>query len=174
MPNRRKRIIIMSIMSYYARQIFNETKSYEFRKSPLKKEDLDKKIYVYSAKEDKALIGYMKVSDILKGNTGQILQQTGYDKREDGYEIVDYFGKNHNNCFALHLYDVTEFDKYLQLRDLRRIDPNVSLPQYYSYIYEDNPLYELITEWDKAYSLDGTLKSNLTKVKELLGKPRRK
>ena len=46
----RKRIAIISIMTYYAKQIFDETKLYEFRKSPLKKELLDKKIYVYSAK----------------------------------------------------------------------------------------------------------------------------
>lgn len=59
--DKRNKIIVMSIMSYYAKQIFDETKSYEFRKSPLRKEDLDKKIYVYSAKEDKAIIGYMKL-----------------------------------------------------------------------------------------------------------------
>ena len=102
----RKRIAIISIMTYYAKQIFDETKLYEFRKSPLKKELLDKKIYVYSAKEDKAIIGYFKVSDILNGNTSKILELTGYDKRKDGTEIVDYFGKNNPNCFALHLYDV--------------------------------------------------------------------
>ena len=78
----RDRLIVISIMSYYARQIFAETKGYEFRKSPLKDCDLNKKIYVYSAKEDKALIGYMKVSDILKGNTNQILKATGYDVRQ--------------------------------------------------------------------------------------------
>ena len=88
----RKRIAIISIMTYYAKQIFDETKLYEFRKSPLKKELLDKKIYVYSAKEDKAIIGYFKVSDILNGNTSKILELTGYDKRKDGTEIVDYFG----------------------------------------------------------------------------------
>ena len=83
----RKRIAIISIMTYYAKQIFDETKLYEFRKSPLKKELLDKKIYVYSAKEDKAIIGYFKVSDILNGNTSKILELTGYDKRKDG---IDY------------------------------------------------------------------------------------
>lgn len=53
--SRRDRIAIISIMTYYARQIFDETKLYEFRKSPLKNELLNKKIYVYSAKEDKVL-----------------------------------------------------------------------------------------------------------------------
>ena len=79
--SRRDRIAIISIMTYYARQIFDETKLYEFRKSPLKNELLNKKIYVYSAKEDKAIIGYFKVSDILNGNTDEILKATGYDKR---------------------------------------------------------------------------------------------
>ena len=45
----KNRLIVISIMSYYARQIFAETKKYEFRKSPLKDDDLNKKIYVYSA-----------------------------------------------------------------------------------------------------------------------------
>ena len=124
---KRNRTIVMSIMSYYARQIFDETKGYEFRKSPLKDQDLDKKIYVYSAKEDKALIGYMKVSEILKGNTTQILKFTGYDVRPDGYEIVDYYGKDFQRCCALKLYDVTEFEEYLTLNDMRRIDPNIIL-----------------------------------------------
>lgn len=162
------RIIVMSIMSYYARQIFDETKGYEFRKSPLKAQDLDKKIYVYSAKEDKALIGYMKVSEILKGNTTQILKSTGYDVRPDGYEIVDYYGKDFQRCCALKLYDVTEFEEYLTLKDMRRIDPNINLPQYYSYIYENDPLYDVIREWVEAFSLDGNLCENPTKQKQAI------
>lgn len=146
----------------------NETKGYEFRKSPLKDQDLDKKIYVYSAKEDKALIGYMKVSKILKGNTTQILKSTGYNARPDGHEIVDYYGKNFQRCCALKLYDVTEFEEYLTLRDMRKIDPNINLPQYYSYIYENNPLYSVIREWDEAFSLDGNLCKNPTKQKQLI------
>ena len=172
--DKRNKIIVMSIMSYYAKQIFDETKSYEFRKSPLRKEDLDKKIYVYSAKEDKAIIGYMKVSDILYGNTQEILRKTGYDKRKDGHEIIDYYGLHNNNCYALKLYDVTEFEEYLKLKDLRKLNPSVNLPQYYSYINQENPLYELITEWDKCYSLDGQEKQNPAKVRELLKNGRRR
>ena len=164
----RKRIAIISIMTYYAKQIFDETKLYEFRKSPLKKELLDKKIYVYSAKEDKAIIGYFKVSDILNGNTSKILELTGYDKRKDGTEIVDYFGKNNPNCFALHLYDVTEFEEYLTLKDMRKISNNADMPQYIKFIYENDPLYDVITKWDEAFSLDGNLCENPTKTKQLI------
>jgi len=155
--NHDTKIAIISIMTYYARQIFDETKLYEFRKSPLRNDLLNKKIYVYSAKDDKAIIGYFRVSDILNGNTNEILQATGYDVRKDGYEIVKYFGANNPNCFALHLYDVTEFEEYLSLKDMRNISPNVDMPQYIKFIYENDPLYEVIRKWDEAFSLDGNL-----------------
>lgn len=74
------KIRIMSILSYYARQIFNGTKKYEFRKSPLKDSDLNKKIYIYSAKGDKAIIGYLKVKNILQGTTEEILKKQDMTK----------------------------------------------------------------------------------------------
>ena len=166
--NRRNRIAIISIMTYYARQIFDETKLYEFRKSPLRDELLNKKIYVYSAKEDKSIIGYFKVSDILNGNTDEILKATGYDKRHDGHEIVEYYGKNNPNCFALHLYDVTEFEEYLTLRDMRCISENADMPQYIKFIYDNDPLYEVIKKWDEAFSLDGNLCDNPSKAKQMI------
>ena len=166
--NRRNRIAIISIMTYYARQIFDETKLYEFRKSPLRDELLSKKIYVYSAKEDKAIIGYFKVSNILNGNTDEILRATGYDKRQDGHEIVEYYGKNNPNCYALHLYDVTEFEEYLSLRDMRSISKNADMPQYIKFIYDNDPLYDVIREWDEAFSLDGKLCDNPNKAKQLI------
>lgn len=82
----------------------------------MRDELLNKKIYVYSAKEDKAIIGYFKVSDILNSNTDEILRATGYDKRQEGHEIVEYYGKNNPNCYALHLYDVTEFEEYFIIK----------------------------------------------------------
>ena len=166
--SKRKRIAIISIMTYYARQIFDETKLYEFRKSPLKNELLNKKIYVYSAKQDKAIIGYFKVSDILNGNTNEILSATGYDKRSDGCEIVEYYGKNNPNCYALQLYDVTEFKEYLSLKDMRSISKNVDMPQYIKFIYENDPLYNVIREWDEAFSLDGNICNNPSKTKQMI------
>lgn len=166
--NHRKKIIIISIMTYYARQIFDETKLFEFRKSPLKEELLNKKIYVYSAKEDKSIIGYFRVSDILNGTTNEIMKATGYDKRKDGHEIVSYYGKNNPNCFALRLYDVTEFEEYLSLKDMRSISPNTDMPQYIKFVYDNDPLYEVIEEWDKAFSLDGNLCNNPEKTKKII------
>lgn len=136
-------------MSYYARQIFDGTKEYEFRKSPLKLCDMNKKIYVYSAKEDKAIIGSFEVSDILKGSVDDILMRTGYNIRRDKQEIIDYF-ENSYMCYALKLENVQRFENPLTLRQMRRIDPEIQLPQYYQHIYPDSKLYEPIVNLDKT------------------------
>jgi len=41
------RIMLMSIESKYARQIFNGTKPFEFRKPPIDEVDLNKEIYIF-------------------------------------------------------------------------------------------------------------------------------
>lgn len=137
-------VMIMSILTYYAKQIFDGTKNFEFRKRPLKTSDLNREIFVYSAKDDKSIIGSFKVKEILHGNTTEILKLTGYDKRNDSYEIVEYFGQANKNCYALRLYDVKKFKNPVTLKQLRSVDPKVQLPQYYCYIKTNNPLYSLI------------------------------
>ena len=130
-------------MSYYARQIFNGTKKFEFRKSPLKPYDLNKTIFVYSAKEDKAIIGSFEVVKVHKGNLNEILNVTGYDKRPDVQEIIDYY-KNCKICYALELSNITRFSKPLTLKQMRKIDNNIQLPQYYAYLSSKSPLYNEI------------------------------
>lgn len=147
-PRQNDSLILMSIMTYYARQIFDGTKGFEFRKSPLRASDLNKQIFVYSAKGDKAIIGSFKVSKIHHGNVDQIMQITGYDKRPDGHEILEYYGNN-PNCYALELYDVHTFPKPLTLKELRRLDPNVQLPQYFTYINPSSPIYKQVKALNK-------------------------
>lgn len=141
-------IVLISIMSYYARQIFDGTKMFEFRKSPLNPTDLNKQIFVYSAKEDKAIVGSFKVKKIHHGNVHEIMHITGYDKRKDGIEILNYFGNN-PNCYALELYDVQSFSKPLTLKEMRRIVPNIQLPQYYTHINCNSPLYNNLLQLNK-------------------------
>ena len=135
----------MSIMSYYARQIFDGTKKFEFRKSALKPQDLNKTIYVYSAKNDKAIIGSFQVEKVHKGTLDEILKITGYDTRPDRQEIVDYY-RNCQACYALQLTNVRRFSKPMTLNELRRLDKNIQLPQYYCYIYPKSPIYQEVVK----------------------------
>ena len=61
-----------------------------------------------------------------------------------------------------------EFEEYLTLKDMRKVSNNADMPQYIKFIYENDPLYDVITKWDEAFSLDGNLCENPTKTKQLI------
>ena len=42
------------------------------------------------------------------------------------------------------------------------------MPQYIKFIYDNDPLYEVIKEWDEAFSLDGNLCDNPSKTKQMI------
>lgn len=149
MQNKDNSLMLISINSYYARQIFNGTKKYEFRKSPIKPTDLNREIFIYSAKEDKSIIGTLKVSEVIKGDLDYILNETGYINRLDKNEIIDYFGDK-KICYALKLCDIHRFNTPIKLSELRQIAPKISLPQYFRYIDKNSALGEYIMQ--KAYN----------------------
>lgn len=138
-----EKLCLISIMSYYARQIFAGTKKFEFRKSAIKEQDIGKTFYVYSAKDDKAIVGSFVVKKVHKGNLAEILKITGYDKRSDRGEIESYFA-NSKDCYALQLSQVKKFAKPLPLKEMRAIEPKVVLPQYWTYVSRKSKLFDLI------------------------------
>ena len=44
------------------------------------------------------------------------------------------------------MFCFTEFEEYLTLRDMRSISKNADMPQYIKFIYDNDPLYEVIKE----------------------------
>ena len=42
------------------------------------------------------------------------------------------------------------------------------MPQYIKFIYDNDPLYEVIKKWDEAFSLDGNLCDNPSKAKQMI------
>lgn len=168
MNNKNESIAIMSIHSKQAREIFDEVRFYDFRKLPLDKKLLNKKIYIYSAGIDKAIIGYVRVSKVLKGNTTDILRMTGHHQKNDRHDLTDYLGKYNQECYALKLCDATEFDEYLTLEDMINFLGDVKMPKYIKELTKDQPLYELIKKWDEAFSLDGNLCSDSLSAKKYI------
>ena len=131
-------LILMSIKTKFAREIFNGNKVFEFRKSSIKDKNLNKKIFIYSSGVDKSIIGYMIVDYILEGNLNYILTKTNNKNNKD---IINYF-KNSKNCYALHIKETHKLNKTISLNELRQIDNKIVIPQYYRYIKEDEPLYK--------------------------------
>lgn len=51
---------------------------------------------------------------------------------------------------------------------MRSISKNADMPQYIKFIYDNDPLYEVIKEWDKSFSLDVNLYDNPNKTKQMI------
>lgn len=159
----KKRLVLISVESDYARLIFDELVKYEYRSDNIDDCFLNDKIYIYSSKGDKAIIGYVRVSCVKKVSRLDIVHL-------DEYGIINkrfMFSKD-NSCYQMELYDVCEFDRYLDLRILKLFQKNILFNKNYTVIYEDSPLYQLISEWDCAYSLDGEVNKSDLFVKRLI------
>lgn len=134
-------LLLMSIKTKYANEIFNGTKKYEYRRSSINEKNLNKKIIIYSAGLDKAIIGYMIIDKIIKGNINYIIKET--NPKESN--INDYF-KNAKICYAMHIKEYHRFNNPITLNEMRKIDINILIPQYYRYIKEKEPLYKEINK----------------------------
>lgn len=134
-------LILMSIKTKYANNIFNGSKKYEYRKSSIKEYNLNKKIIIYSSEQAKAILGYIIIDKILEGSLDFIIKET--NPKESN--INDYF-KNAKKCYAMHIKEYHRFKSPITLNEIRKIDNNIVIPQYYRYIREEEPLYKLINE----------------------------
>ena len=126
--------LLMSIKTKYADQIFSGTKEYEFRRKSIGEKNCHKKIYIYSSGKEKAIVGYIVVDKILKGNFKQIQELTNNSDLKD---IEDYF-HDCNICNALHISEYYQFVKPIELKDIKNKYKDFAIPQFYRYIrYEE-------------------------------------
>ena len=137
-----EKLILMSIKTKYANQIFNGTKIYEYRRKSISKENLNKKIFIYSSEVDKKIVGYITIGEILEGTSNYILEKTS---NQDNVDIMNYF-KDCDKCYALKISSVIKFENPISLAGIRKEDEKFAIPQYYRYIKETEPLYQILKE----------------------------
>lgn len=125
----------MSIKTKYANQIFDGTKMYEYRRKSVGNKNCNKKIYIYSSEEEKAIIGYIIVDKIIEGDLETIAKITGIPNTESR---INYF-KGCNKCYALHISKYHKFAKKIKLFDVKFV-----VPQFYRYVKKDETLYEIL------------------------------
>lgn len=131
-------LLLISIKTKYANQIFNGTKKYEFRRKSIGEKNINKKIFVYSSEEEKAIVGYIKVEKILEGDLNYILYKTNYLNNQD---IIDYF-KDCEKCYALKISEAVKFKEPLYLSDIKDKEKKFVVPQFYRYIKENEYIYD--------------------------------
>lgn len=139
---KKNELLLMSIKTKYAKEIFDGTKRYEFRRKSIGDNNCHKRIYIYSSGEEKAIIGYMVVDGIISGSLEDILVET---KTPNSEEMIDYY-RGVSVCYALHIGEYHKFIKPIKLTDIKEIDREFVAPQFYRYIKADEVLYKLLRE----------------------------
>lgn len=135
-----EKLILMSIKTKYANQIFNGTKKYEYRRKSIGEKNLGKKIFIYSSEKERAIVGYIIVSDIIEGTLNYVLEQTDNINNQD---IMNYF-KDCQKCYALKISEAVKFENPIFLVSIRKKQENFVIPQYYRYIYQTEKMYEIL------------------------------
>ena len=137
---KKNELLLMSIKTKYANQIFAGTKEYEFRRKSIGEKNCHKKIYIYSSQEEKAIVGYIIVDKILIGNLKEIQSLTNSfnNKGMENYFI------GCEECYALHISEYHKFIKPIKLEDIKNQYKKFVVPQFYRYIREEEPIYDLL------------------------------
>jgi len=131
-------LILISIKTKYANQIFDGTKIYEYRRKSIGENNCNKKIFVYSSEKDKAIVGYIIIEKILEGNTDYILEVTN---NKNNSEIINYFSQC-DKCYAFKISKAVKFEKPLYLIEIKKYDKNFVVPQFYRYIKHNEYIYD--------------------------------
>ena len=135
----KEEVLLMSIKTKYANQIFTGIKKYEFRRKSIGEKNCNKKIFIYSSKEEKAIVGYIIVDKILSGNIEKIMELTNNNNKE----LKNYFN-DCCICYALHISKHYRFVEPIKLEDIKTKYKKNVVPQFYRYIREEEPIYDLL------------------------------
>ena len=135
-------LMLISIKTKYANQIFEGTKKYEYRRKSIGEKNCNKKIYVYSSEKNKAIIGYIIVDKIIEGNAEYVLKNTDNENNSD---LLAYFEGN-DKCYALQIKSACKFKTPIYLNEIKSEDKNFVVPQFYRYIKKNEYIYKKLTK----------------------------
>lgn len=119
-------MFLMSIKPMYAKQIFEKTKKFEFRKK-IPNIQYNTRIIVYASGRIQAIIGEFRVGDIyfLKIPELWSLAQKGGGISKDYF--MHYF-RGYKYGYAIEILSPIAYPKKLSLREIREYIPNFNPP----------------------------------------------
>lgn len=121
--------VLLSVKPEYANKIVEGKKIYEFRRSILKRNDIEK-IYIYSTSPIRKIIAVFEIEQILKDSPERIwklCQKYGGISKEDFFA---YF-KNSDLAYAIKICNVVSFQEPI---DPYNIIDNFKPPQSFYYL----------------------------------------
>ena len=122
----------MSIKPEFSRQIFSGKKKYELRKTPIKNK-ADNRVIVYESAPTKAVVGYFKISNILKKTPEEIWKTLQSEVGISEERFFKYF-KQKRWAYAIKVAHPEKFEKRITLQKLREKDESWRPPQSFYYL----------------------------------------
>ncbi|AKB68573.1 hypothetical protein DU57_12315 [Methanosarcina mazei] len=132
--------VLLSIKPTYVEEIINGNKKYEFRKAIFKNPHEIKKVFIYSSRPVKKIIGAFTIGKIVKGTPKDLWNQCGDFAGIGKEDFFSYF-KNKHQGFAITIENLEIFSK--------PVDPYTSITDFkapQSFCYIDNDFLELFTK----------------------------
>ncbi|WP_255337119.1 hypothetical protein [Methanosarcina sp. KYL-1] len=132
--------VLLSIKPTYVEEIINGSKKYEFRRVIFRAPHEIKKVFIYSSRPVKKIIGTFTIGKIIKGTPNELWNQCS-DFGGIGKEGFFNYFKNKQQGFAISIENLEIFPK--------PIDPYTSITDFkapQSFCYIDDDLLELLTE----------------------------
>ena len=128
-------LVLISIKTKYANQIFAGTKIFEYRRKSIGVKNCNRKIFVYSSEEERAIVGFIIVDKILEGIAEEILEKT-----DNNPIILNYF-EVCEKCYALHIAEAHKFAEPILLKDIKEKYDKFTVPQFYRYVRPTEEIY---------------------------------
>ena len=150
MINNSDKFLIMSIKTVHANKIFTGEKTFEYRTKTINNKNLNKYCFIYSSEQEKAIIGYVVFDYIVEGNYDYLIKNT---KCENISGLKDYLASKEKG-YALHIKEYSKFETPIKLEELRNINKNFNIPQYYRYIKKDEYLYTIAKNIIKIHQMN--------------------
>ncbi len=124
--------ILMSIKPEYAKKIAAGKKAVEVRRSNLNL-DIGDVILIYASKPQAFIIGSVKVALVERLPKDELWTK---HRKKIGISIEEYelYLKAKPSATAIHLYDFRALKTPLSLQNLRKLFPNIPIPQSYLYL----------------------------------------
>ena len=127
-----KNAVLLSIRPEYAKKIFDGTKTVELRRTcpRVKEDDL---VLVYVSSPVKALVGFLKVSHIIKETPEKLWLLVGSHAGVSKREFENYYS-GASVGFGLYIDRVRRLKKPVSLEQLKARWPGFLAPQSYRYV----------------------------------------
>lgn len=138
-------VILLSIRPKFAREIFDGNKEYEFRKTALPSELAYILLMENGSRE---ILGGFSVDEVIKEGIDTLWEKFGKGTSDKDRFYRYYEGWERG--LAIKVDGSDEFENPIPIKEITKMDPNLSVPDQFTHIYLTNRALSLLTDYSET------------------------